>query len=72
MISLIDVFSSFSRVGASALGGRSGEGASRRVGFFMVFLLACSLYGHGAFLLGSADAGVLGISPEIMRTPSPL
>jgi hypothetical protein len=33
--------------------------ASRRVSFFMVCLLGGPLDGHGAFLVGSADAGAL-------------
>src|ERR1700736_4592672 len=61
MMSLIGVFSSFSLVGASALAAAATRRASRRVGFFMACLLGCPLYGHGAFLVGSADAGVLRI-----------
>src|ERR1700730_15317889 len=61
MMSLIGLCWSVSWCVASALAAAAPRRASRRVGLFMACLLGCPLYGHGAFLVGSADAGVLRI-----------
>src|SRR5215472_11558691 len=67
MTSLMGVFSSASvvcasaRVAATAPMAAVARPASWPVGFFMVCLLGGRLNGHGALLLGSADAGALGI-----------
>src|SRR5262245_15977871 len=67
MTSLMGVFSSTSvvcastRVAATAPMAAVARPASRRAGFFMVCLLGGPLNGHGAILVGSTDAGPLGI-----------